>query len=121
MFHGQVDERRPRNRYLEKQEREQIFKIHIQEFRPNTWKSFDYDKLAELSNLFSGAEIRQSIVEAMYHAFYEEREFTTEDICRALKELIPLAQLENNQTLKLQNWAVSGRSRSASSKDIYIT
>ena len=54
-------------------------------------------------------------------AFYEKREFTTEDICRALKELIPLAQLENNQTLKLQNWAVSGRIRSASSKDIYIT
>jgi len=100
----------------QKQEREQIFKIHIQEFRPNTWKSFDYDKLAELSNLFSGAEIRQSIVEAMYHAFYEEREFTTDDICEALQELIPLAQLENTQMLKLQSWASSGRIRLASSK-----
>ena len=28
----------------QKQEREQIFKIHIQEFRPNRWKSFDYSK-----------------------------------------------------------------------------
>ena len=89
-----------------KQEREQIFKIHIQEFRPNNWESFDYSKLAQLSEAFSGAEIRQSIIEAMYHAFYEKREFTTEDICLALTELIPLAQLENNQTLKLQNWAV---------------
>lgn len=104
-----------------KHEREEIFKIHIQEFRPKTWMLFDYTKLSKLSELFSGAEIRQSIIEGMYHAFYEEREFTTEDICHALKELIPLAQLENNQTLKLQNWAISGRIRSASSKDIYIT
>ena len=103
-----------------KEEREQIFKIHLQEFRPNTWKSFDYSKLAQLSESFSGAEIRQSIIEGMYHAFYEKREFTTDDICLALNELIPLAQLENNQTLKLQNWAASGRIRLASSKPIYI-
>jgi len=96
------------------QEREQIFKIHVQDFRPNTWKSFDYNKLAQLSDSFSGAEIRQSIVEAMYHAFYEEREFTTQDICDALNELIPLAQLENAQMIKLQNWASSGRIRLAS-------
>ena len=100
-------------------EREQIFKIHIQEFRPKTWNMFDYSKLALLSECFSGAEIRQSIIEGMYHAFHEKREFTTEDICFALKELIPLAQLENNQTLKLQNWASSGRIRLASSKNIY--
>lgn len=97
-------------------EREQIFKIHIQEFRPNSWKLFDYTKLAQLSETFSGAEIRQSVIEAMYYAFDEEREFTTDDICIALNELIPLAQLENNQTLKLQNWASSGRIRLASSK-----
>ena len=104
----------------QKQEREQIFKIHIQEFRPNSWKSFDYSKLAQLSEAFSGAEIRQSIIEAMYHAFYEKREFTTEDICLALTQLIPLSQLETNQTLKLKNWAVSGRIRLASSKSISI-
>ena len=104
----------------QKQEREQIFKIHIQEFRPNSWKSFDYSKLAQLSDSFSGAEIRQSIIEAMYHAFYEKREFTTEDICLALTQLIPLSQLENSQTLKLKNWAASGRIRLASTKSISI-
>ena len=102
----------------QKQEREQIFKIHIQEFRPNRWESFDYSKLAQLSEAFSGAEIRQSIIEAMYQAFYEKREFITEDICLALTQLIPLSQLDNTQTLKLKNWAVSGRIRLASSKSI---
>jgi len=104
----------------DKQEREEIFKIHIQEFRPNSWKLFDYRKLAQLSESFSGAEIRQSIIEAMYLAFDQQREFTTDDICLALKELIPLAQLENSQTLKLQSWASSGRIRLASSKRISI-
>ena len=104
----------------QKQEREQIFKIHIQEFRPNSWDSFDYEKLAQLSESFSGAEIKQSIIEGMYHAFYEQREFTTNDICLALNELIPLAQLESQQTIRLQSWASSGRIRLASSDSIYI-
>ena len=103
-----------------KEEREEIFKIHIKEFRPNSWESFDYNKLAELSESFSGAEIRQSIIEGMYHAFYEKREFTTDDISMALTELIPLANLESNQMIKLQNWAASGRIRLASSKTIYL-
>ena len=76
--------------------------------------------LAQLSESLSGAEIRQSIIEGMYHAFYEKREFTTDDICLALKELIPLANLESNQMLKLQNWASSGQIRLASSKQLYI-
>ena len=54
----------------------------------------------------------------MYQAFYEKREFITEDICLALTQLIPLSQLDNTQTLKLKNWAVSGRIRMASSKSI---
>jgi ATP-dependent 26S proteasome regulatory subunit len=102
------------------EEREEIFKIHIEEFRPNTFKSFDYSKLAQASESCSGAEIRQSIIEGMYQAFYEKREFTTDDICLALKELIPLANLESDQMIKLQNWASSGRIRLASSNHIYL-
>lgn len=102
------------------EERKEIFKIHLKEFRPKTWESFDYDRLSELSEFFSGAEIRQGIVEGMYQAFYEEREFTTDDVCLALKELIPLSQLETEQMKKLQKWAVSGRIRSASSKLTYL-
>nr|QUS63775.1 subunit 4 of 26S proteasome [Haslea silbo]QUS63978.1 subunit 4 of 26S proteasome [Haslea silbo] len=104
----------------QKEEREEIFKIHLKEFRSNNWESFDYSKLARLSESFSGAEIRQSIIEGMYQAFYEKREFTTDDICLALDESIPLAHLESEQMTKLKNWATSGRIRLASSKNIYI-
>jgi SpoVK/Ycf46/Vps4 family AAA+-type ATPase len=104
----------------QKVEREEIFKIHLQEFRPEHWELFNYSKLAQLSESFSGAEIRQSIIEGMYHAFYEKREFTTDDICMAVDELIPLAHLESDQMVRLQNWATSGRIRLASSKHIYL-
>ena len=102
------------------EEREEIFKIHLQEFRPDSWKSFDYQKLAQLSESFSGAEIRQSIIEGMYQAFYEKREFNTDDISLALKESIPLVNLESKQMKKLQDWASSGQIRLASSKHIHI-
>ena len=102
------------------EERKEIFQIHIKQFRPKTWKSFDYKQLSQLSKSFSGAEIRQSIIEAMYQAFYEKREFTTQDICFAIDDLIPLAHFENEQMIKLQNWATSGRIRLASAKSISI-
>merc|ERR1712238_585298 len=49
-------------------EREEIFKIHLQQFRPESWKKFNYKELAQITDSFSGAEIRQSIIEAMYQA-----------------------------------------------------
>lgn len=101
-------------------EREEIFKIHLKEFRPTSWNLFNHKELAQSSESFSGAEIRQAIIEGMYYAFYEEREFTTEDICNALDELIPLANLESDQMIQLKNWASSGRIRSASSKLVYL-
>lgn len=98
----------------EKEEREEIFTIHLQQFRPNSWEDFNCVQLAEQTDTFSGAEIRQTVIEAMYQAFYEQREFTTEDILQAIKELIPLANLESQQMVKLQKWASSGRIRLAS-------
>jgi SpoVK/Ycf46/Vps4 family AAA+-type ATPase len=104
----------------QKVEREEIFRIHLQQFRPNSWENFNAIELAQLTESFSGAEIRQTIIEAMYQAFYEKREFTTDDICNAAGELIPLANIENAQMLKLKKWATSGRIRSASTKDIFL-
>jgi SpoVK/Ycf46/Vps4 family AAA+-type ATPase len=104
----------------QKTEREEIFQIHLKQFRPNTWENFNYLELAQLTEYFSGAEIRQTIIEAMYQAFYEKREFTTNDIRNAINELIPLARIENVQMLKLKNWATSGKIRLASTKDIFL-
>ena len=104
----------------QRSEREEIFKIHLQQFRPESWKNFNYTELAQITDSFSGAEIRQSIIEAMYQAFSEKREFTTNDIKEAIKDSIPLANIENDQMLKLKEWATSGRIRLASTKDVFL-
>ena len=104
----------------QRSEREEIFRIHLQQFRPESWKKFNSRELAQITDSFSGAEIRQSIIEAMYQAFSERREFTTNDIKKAISDSIPLANIENDQMLKLKKWATSGRIRLASSKDIVL-
>jgi hypothetical protein len=43
------------------------FKIHIQEFRPNSWELFDYLILAKSSE--SCSEQKFDSIEGMYHAF----------------------------------------------------
>ena len=45
----------------------------------------------------------------MYLAF-EEREFTTRDIITSLKEIVPLAQLDELKIKEVQQWALSGES-----------
>ena len=95
-------------------ERAEIFKIHLKQFRPETYQNYNFEKLSENSLGFSGSEIRQSIIDAMYLAFSEEREFVNEDISLALKEIIPLAYLDANKIKELQSWARSGLVRLAS-------
>ena len=68
----------------------------------------------DLSFNFSGAEIEQGIVEGMYLAFEQEREFETTDICFGLAKIIPLAQINKEEIDGLQQWAKSGRIRNSS-------
>ena len=98
-----------------KDERQKIFKVHLSKFRPESFENYDLNLLSELTNNFSGAEIRQSIIEGMHFAFTEDREFTTNDICLGIDQTIPLAQIDKEQIQEMQEWALSGRVRLASS------
>jgi len=96
------------------EERKMIFQIHLSMLRPDTWHDYDINLLTTNSENFSGAEILQSIIEGMHFAFYEKREFTTNDILLGIQQIIPLAQVDEEKIEKLQNWALSGRIRLAS-------
>lgn len=96
------------------EERKIIFQVHLKLFRPETWEFYDVDLLSTNTNSFSGAEIRQVIVEAMYYAFNQKRDFNNQDILLQIKETVPLAKLNNQIIGDLQNWVQSGRIRSAS-------
>ena len=96
-------------------ERKQIFEVLLSQLRPDSVQDYDLQSLSKKAIDFSGAEIFQAIIEGMYIAFNENREFTTSDIMKGLNEIIPLAQLEKKKIQTLQQWALSGRIRTASS------
>ena len=96
------------------EERKMIFQIHLSMLRPDTYQEYDVNLLSRNTENFSGAEILQSIIEGMHFAFYEKREFRTNDILLGIQQIIPLAQVDAEKIEKLQNWALSGRIRLAS-------
>jgi len=96
-------------------ERREIFEVHLGKVRPNRLREFDVNQLAFQSEGFNGAEIEQAIFEAMHFAFNERREFTTEDILRAMSAIVPLSKTAQERIVRLQEWAQSGRCRPASS------
>ena len=68
-----------------KSEREQIFKVLLKKSRPETWENYDVSELATLTNFFTGADINQVIINSMYKAFSENREFTDLDLIEEIK------------------------------------
>lgn len=92
-------------------ERKSIFEVHLKQFRAESWSFYDTNELSRLTPFFSGAEIKQLIVEAMYQAFSEGREFKTQDIIREIDRCVPLAKLHQEAIQRLQSWARSGRIR----------
>lgn len=96
-------------------ERREIFEVHLGKVRPNRLREFDMDQLAFQSEGFNGAEIAQAVYEAMHSAFDQRREFETEDILRAMSFIVPLSKTAGERIARLQEWAISGRCRPASS------
>jgi len=94
------------------QERGDIFTIHLAK-RKRRPESFDLPALVAASPGFSGAEIEQAIISAMYDAFYEKHELATAHILEALQQTVPLARTMAEKVTDQRQWAV-GRARSAS-------
>nr|QUE28742.1 Ycf46 [Porphyropsis coccinea] len=96
------------------EERQAIFTVHLSKIRPTTWFNYDILRMSQFADSFSGAEIQQCIIEAMYKAFSEKRDFVTEDICDAIEQMVPLAYTHSESVENIQNWALAGKIRSAS-------
>ena len=96
------------------EERKAIFNVHLSRLRPHNLNSYEIERLAYETPDFSGAEIEQTLIEAMHIGFSQNRDFTTDDILEAASQIIPLARTALEQIQKLQEWAASGRARLAS-------
>lgn len=100
-------------------ERKQIFDIHIRRKKRDP-DEFDLDKLVAATQGFSGSEIEQAIVSALYDVFElaaregdHYRDIATDDIVRSAVEIIPLSYTMKERIDYLREWARS-RARMAS-------
>ena len=96
-------------------ERQEIFTIHLKKRRRDP-ANFDLDALAKATNGYSGAEIEQAVISAMYDAFNQDRDITTQDILTAARQSIPLSETMKEKIDLLRYWAET-RARPASSAE----
>ncbi len=100
-------------------ERREILRIHTAK-RHRDPAGFDLDELTGASEGFSGAEIEQAIISALYDAFYVGRELQTGDILKSLRETVPLSRTMSERVAGIRAWA-EGRARFASRPDTQLT
>jgi ATP-dependent 26S proteasome regulatory subunit len=88
----------------DKSERVQIFKIHLKKRNRDPAK-FKVAALAEATFGFSGAEIEQVIVGALYTAFAKDRELNQKDILAEAEAVVPLSEMMKEDIEELRSWA----------------
>lgn len=98
------------------EERQEIFRIHLEK-RHRLAAQFNLTLLQDQSAGFSGAEIEQVVISALYDAFEHGRPLTTEDVLKSLRETVPLSQTMSEQIAALRKWSKT-RARSASRRPV---
>jgi SpoVK/Ycf46/Vps4 family AAA+-type ATPase len=86
------------------EERREIFRVHLTK-RKRDPGTFDLGALAEASEGFSGAEIEQAVVSALYTAFSGGRELETPTVLEELRATRPLSVTRAEEIAGLRAWA----------------
>ena len=89
------------------EERAQIFKIHLEK-RGRDSKKFDLAELAEATDGFSGAEIEQAIIDALFDVFTMDAgavDITTNNILSAIRNQVPLSKTKEKEIKELRKQA----------------
>jgi SpoVK/Ycf46/Vps4 family AAA+-type ATPase len=95
-------------------ERREIFAVHLKK-RKCVPADYDLDRLARESEGCVGAEIEQTVIDAMYHAFNEDmRRVTTADILTCIRNQVPLSISQRETVALLRGYLAEGRAVSAS-------
>jgi len=99
-----------------REEREAIWRIQIAKYRRDP-KDFDIQQLAKTTDGFTGAEIEQVFISALFDAFEQGTEPTELTIGNVLVDFVPLSKLMAEQVSGLRQWA-KGRARMATSQQV---
>ena len=89
------------------EERKDIFQIHLQKRGRSlpVPSGGEHDSIIKLSKGFSGAEIEQAVISAMFTAFDSDRDITARDLVDALKATVPLSKSSANVLDEMRAWA----------------
>jgi SpoVK/Ycf46/Vps4 family AAA+-type ATPase len=98
-------------------ERERIVEIHLAK-RSRDPARFDLPRIAGATEGFSGAEIEEAVISALYDAFYLGRDLETDDVLSAVAATVPLSKTMAEEITALRTWA-QGRARPASRRDTH--
>jgi SpoVK/Ycf46/Vps4 family AAA+-type ATPase len=93
-------------------ERLQVLEIHLRH-RGKKPDQFDLIAVAEETDKFSGAELEQLVISAMFHAFANDRDLQMDDLLDVARESVPLAVTMDDRLKELREWAYT-RARPAS-------
>ncbi|MER3414261.1 MAG: ATPase [Armatimonadota bacterium] len=85
-------------------EREEIFRIHLRK-RKRDPEQFDLDNLSRITAGFSGAEIEQAVVDALFTAFDAGRDLAQEDLEAEVTSTVPLSVMMSEEIQQLREWA----------------
>lgn len=96
------------------EERETIFKIHLGKRNRNP-ELFNIKRLAEISSGYSGSEIEEIVVSALYDAFDEDVDIDMKLLEKSVANMIPLSQTMEEKINQTREWA-SVRARNAATK-----
>ncbi len=96
-------------------EREEIFRIHFRK-RGIDPGHFNIYQLAQITKGWSGSEIEQAIVSAMYEAFNQGRPVKEDDLYRIFTNSVPLSTTMAEQIKKIRSWAHDRAVRASSVK-----
>jgi SpoVK/Ycf46/Vps4 family AAA+-type ATPase len=93
-------------------ERKSILDIHLRKKRRDP-AALDLGRVVEATPEFSGSEIEQAVVSALYDAFDAEREIDTDGLLVAAREIVPLSVTMKEGIDAMREWAKT-RARPAS-------
>ena len=85
-------------------DRENIFAIHLR-FRKQEPSTFDLGALADASEGFSGAEIEQAVIAALYRALHAKEALTTGRVLDALRATVPLSVSRREDIARIRRMA----------------
>lgn len=84
--------------------REQIWRIHLG-FRRQDPARFDLPALVAATDGFSGAEIEQTVIAALYQCLHDRRTLDTESLLKAVGETVPLSVSRSEEIANLRSYA----------------